>query len=267
MIAFRIPLQLAWAIATPLLFGVVRLVQGGFAPDFRVPVALDVSFALILGGVMLTLGWVFRSVAANVDETRARAVASYARAAAADAFEEERIAVAGLMHDSVLAALIAAERASTPRERDLAVGMAREALTRLANAEGGGEEGSDEPVSRDSIADGVERAAHDLGVDLAVLRVGDRRQARRARTRGPGPGARRDAGRRERGAARGRGRPRRIGLRRRRHGRRVQVRDDGPGVDMETSRRTASASAHRSSPGWRPSAGSPTSSRPAPARS
>ena len=29
VIAFRIPLQLAWAIATPLLFGVVRLVQGG----------------------------------------------------------------------------------------------------------------------------------------------------------------------------------------------------------------------------------------------
>ena len=75
------------------------------------------------------------------------------------------------MHDSVLAALIAAERASTPRERDLAVGMAREALTRLANAEGGGEEGSDEPVSRAHIADEVERAAHDLGVDLVVART------------------------------------------------------------------------------------------------
>ncbi|MGC5222298.1 hypothetical protein ACPW96_06805 [Micromonospora sp. DT81.3] len=171
VVAFRVPLQLLWALVTPLLFGVVRLMQGGFAADFWAPVGLDVSFALILGGVLLTLGWVFRSVAANVDETRARAVASYARAAAADASEEERIAVAGLMHDSVLAALIAAERASTPRERDLAVGMAREALTRLANAEGGGEEGSDEPVSRESIADGIRRAAHDLGVDLAVVRT------------------------------------------------------------------------------------------------
>ena len=79
--------------------------------DFWVAVGLDVSFALILGGVILTLGWLFRSVAANVDETRARAVASYARAAAADAAEQERVAVAALMHDSVLAALIAAERA------------------------------------------------------------------------------------------------------------------------------------------------------------
>ncbi|HWI32579.1 MAG TPA: ATP-binding protein [Microbacterium sp.] len=171
VIAFRMPLQLTWLFVTPLLFGVVRLIQTGFAQDFWFPLGLDVSFALILGGVLLTLGWVFRSVAANVDETRARAVASYARAAAADAAEQERIAVAGLMHDSVLAALIAAERASSPRERDLAVAMAREALTRLANAESGGEEGSDEPIARAQIADSVEAGARDLGVGVAVARI------------------------------------------------------------------------------------------------
>ncbi|HEX5857768.1 MAG TPA: ATP-binding protein [Microbacterium sp.] len=234
VIAFRIPLQLAWAVATPLLFGVVRLVQGGFQADFWVPVALDVSFALILGGVILTLGWVFRSVAANVDETRARAVASYARAAAADAFEEERIAVAGLMHDSVLAALIAAERASTPRERDLAVGMAREALTRLANAEGGGEEGSDEPVSREHIADEVERAAHDLGVEVAVARTGiaDRpivpgRVARAlvlAATQAIANAVQHAGGVGLAVSVCGTGET----------GVRLEVRDDGPGVDMES---------------------------------
>ena len=98
----------------------------------------------------------FRSVAANVDETRARAVASYAQAAAADAAEQERVAVAALMHDSVLAALIAAERAETPRERTLAVAMAREALTRLANTEQDAGEGSDEPVGVDVVADEIE---------------------------------------------------------------------------------------------------------------
>jgi hypothetical protein len=41
-------------------------------------------------------------------------VSSYAAAAEADAAETERVAVAALMHDSVLAALIAAERAATP---------------------------------------------------------------------------------------------------------------------------------------------------------
>lgn len=172
VLAFPFPLQIVWTILAPLLFGLVRLIQGDFAPQqLWFAVSLDVSFALILGGVILTLGWVFRSVAANVDETRARAVASYAQAAAADAAEQERLAVAALMHDSVLAALIAAERADTPRARTLAVAMAREALTRLANTEQDAHEGPDEPRDAHSIADDIDDAARELGVELTVDRV------------------------------------------------------------------------------------------------
>jgi signal transduction histidine kinase len=137
------------------------------------------------------------------------------------------------MHDSVLAALIAAERASTPREQDLAVGMAREALTRLANAEGGGEEGSDAPVSRASIADGIERAAHDLGVELGVARTGlddapvvPGRVARAivlAATQAVANAVQHAGGVGLAASAEG------IAA----TGIRVQVRDDGPGVDME----------------------------------
>lgn len=170
VLAFALPLQIVWTALCPVLFGLVRLIQGGFAPDFWFAVGLDVSFALILGGVILTLGWVFRSVAANVDETRARAVASYAQAAAADAAERERVAVAALMHDSVLAALIAAERAETPRERMLAAGMAREALTRLANTDQDAGEGSDEPVDSEGVADEIQNAIRELDVDLVVER-------------------------------------------------------------------------------------------------
>lgn len=170
VVAFPLLLQMAWTLAIPLMFGVVRLVQANFAPEFVLPVVLDVSFACILGSVLVTLGWMYRSVAANVDETRARAVSSYASAAAADATESERVAVAALMHDSVLGALLAAERATTPRERTLAVSMAREALTRLANAEKDALEGSDEPVDATRLADDIESAAHELGVDLAVQR-------------------------------------------------------------------------------------------------
>lgn len=170
VLAFPLFLQVAWTALIPLMFGVVRLIQADFARDYWYSVTLDVSFALILGGMLTTLGWVFRSVAANVDETRARAVESYAAAASADAAEQERIAVAALMHDSVLAALIAAERAQTPRERTLAVAMAREALTRLANTEQGSEEGSDEPRDAASLADDIERAALELGVRLNVER-------------------------------------------------------------------------------------------------
>ena len=171
VLAFPLPLQIAWTILAPLLFGLVRLIQSGFATEFWIPVGLDVSFALILGGVILALGWLFRSVAANVDETRARAVASYAEAAAADAAELERVAVAALMHDSVLAALIASERAETSRERTLAVAMAREALTRLANAERDAGEGSDEPRDAASIADDIEHDASDLGVEIVARRA------------------------------------------------------------------------------------------------
>ena len=170
VLAFPLALQIVWTTVAPLLYGVVRLIQGGFDEKLFYTVMLDVSFALILGGVLLTLGWVLRSVAVGVDETRARAVDSYSRAAAADAAEQERIAVAALMHDSVLAALIAAERADTPRGRTLAVAMAREALTRLANTEQDSGEGSDEPKRADTVADELEAGAREVGVSVVVAR-------------------------------------------------------------------------------------------------
>lgn len=170
VLAFSLPLQIVWTLLAPLLFGLVRLLQGGFEPEVWYAVLIDVSFALILGGVLLSLGWVLRSIAVGVDEARANAVDSYARAAAANAAEQERVAVAALMHDSVLAALIAAERADTPRARTLAVAMAREALTRLANAENDAREGSDAPRSATGMAEDVEVASRELGVTLSVTR-------------------------------------------------------------------------------------------------
>lgn len=170
VLAFAFPLQIVWTVLAPVLFGIVRLIQVDFSSAYLSAVALDVSFALILGGVILTLGWLFRSVAVNVDETRAKAVASYTKAAAADAAEQERVAVAALMHDSVLAALIAAERASTPRERTLAATMAREALTRLANTEQDAHEGTDEPWDAATLAGSIADAALELGVDIDVQR-------------------------------------------------------------------------------------------------
>jgi signal transduction histidine kinase len=155
--------QVAWTLMVPMFFGSVRILQTDAAAALWIPLVLDVSFALILGMMLITLGRVFRRIAADVDDARTKAVASYARAAAANAAEEERIAVAALMHDSVLAALIASERADTERERTLAVAMAREALTRFANTEQGAEEGSDEPTDARALADAVERAAENLG--------------------------------------------------------------------------------------------------------
>lgn len=169
MLAFPLWLQFSWAVCLPFVYGYVRLVEGEFSNDFWVTTAFDVSFTLILGIVIISLGWMFRSVAAGVDEARARAVSSYSAAAAAAAAEEERAAMSALMHDSVLAALIAAERAEGDRAQDLAVGMAREALTRLANTEAAvAEEGSDEPVGAAQIVIELRRALSELGADAIV---------------------------------------------------------------------------------------------------
>lgn len=169
MLAFPVRVQFIWVLGVPLVYGYVRLVEGEFTATFWTTTAFDVSFTLILGIVIVSLGWMFRSVAAGVDEARGRAVASYAAAAATAAAEEERVAMAALMHDSVLAALIAAERADTDRARDLAVAMAREALTRLANTEAAvAQEGSDEPVGIAQIVIELRRALSETGADAVV---------------------------------------------------------------------------------------------------
>lgn len=169
VLAFPLRLQLIWAFGVPLVYGCVRMIEGEFTARFWTTTAFDVSFTIILGLVIVALGWMFRSVAAGVDEARGQAVASYAAAAATAAAEEERVAMAALMHDSVLAALIAAERADSARARDLAVAMAREALTRLANTEAVvAQEGSDEPVGTAQIIAELRRALSESGADASV---------------------------------------------------------------------------------------------------
>ncbi|VXB16473.1 conserved membrane hypothetical protein [Microbacterium sp. 8M] len=172
VVAFPLGVQVAWALIGPFLYGTVRLLQGEFRSDFWVVTAFDVSFTLILGLVLVALGWMFRSVANGVDDARGRAVALYTAAAAAEAAEHERVAVAALMHDSVLAALIAAERAETDRARALAVDMAREALTRLANAEAPAQEGSEEPVQIELLVEDLRVAVRQMGLSIEVEHFG-----------------------------------------------------------------------------------------------
>lgn len=168
VIAFRMPLQIAWAVLVPVLYAVARLLQLDADAASTAAVILDAVFAMILAGVVIALGCILRTVALGIDRARRDAVDSYAAAAAADAVETERIAVAALMHDSVLAALIAAERAETPREEALAAAMAREALTRLANADHDSGEGPDDPVAPAGVAAGIQAAARELGAALTV---------------------------------------------------------------------------------------------------
>lgn len=169
MLAFPMRIQVLWALGLPLVYGYVRLVEGGFRGSYWTTTAFDVSFTIILGFVIVSLGWMFRAVAVGVDSARGSAVASYTSVAAGVAAEQERVAMAALMHDSVLAALIAAERADSDRARDLAVAMAREALTRLANTEAViAQEGSDDPIGTALIVAELRRALSERGADAIV---------------------------------------------------------------------------------------------------
>ncbi len=168
VIAFPFPLQLAWTIATPVLYGIVRVVQGGFRFEYLLAAVFEVPYSLILGGLLMTLVTIFRRMASGVDRERARTVAAYAQAAEAQAAQEERVAVSALMHDSVLAALIAAERADGPRARSLAMSMAREALEGLADT-GTPSGGIDpQPATMKSLARGIQASLADLGLRLKV---------------------------------------------------------------------------------------------------
>lgn len=166
---FPLPFQIVWAFLLPVLYGAMRLMLLGVHPATVLDVALDSAFAVILASVLIVIGWILRSLAASIDAGREGAVRSFAQAAAADAVEKERVAVAALMHDSVLAALIAAERADTERERALAVSMAREALTRLANVDQDAGEGPDAPVSAAVIAIELAESVRRLHPDAVVV--------------------------------------------------------------------------------------------------
>lgn len=160
VLAFPMPLQITWAILVPIGYGVLRVLVGAAEVDNGWALIIaDVSFAVIFAFVLLMLGWMFRSVAAAVDDARAAALTSYAVAAEAEATERERLEMAALMHDSVLSALIAAARADTPRQRELAVMMAREALTGLADAESENASSTDDAISTAQIVLDIEDAA------------------------------------------------------------------------------------------------------------
>ena len=173
VVAFPLPIAVAWTIAIPVGFAAVRIIQGGGTRDIWIGSIADTSFSIIFGFVLLILIWMFRSVADDVDAERERALSSYGRATAQEATEQERVEMAALMHDSVLSALIAASRAESPRERELSVMMTRDALTGLANAESDAVDVSDAPVSARVVAAEISDAVRGLGAEVVVPDPGD----------------------------------------------------------------------------------------------
>lgn len=173
VLVMSLPWQVAFTIGLPLLFFVARMLQVDFAQPYLAANAFDLSFGLCLGTILLILVRTLRATGHRVDEARGTALAEYTQAAATEAAESERISMAALMHDSVMAALISAARATTDRERALTVGMAREALTGLADAESDERMALGRPISARLIAQDLRNAAHDFGVDVVIATPAD----------------------------------------------------------------------------------------------
>ncbi|MBG6239520.1 signal transduction histidine kinase [Mycetocola sp. CAN_C7] len=130
--AVRPWLATTYIVITPAVYGVARVIDGdGFFTHLDIAVQ-DALYGSMIGLVIMVLITMFRRAARTVDEARSAAFTRYDEAVRQHALEAERIEVDALVHDTVLASLQAADRASTPEQARATVAMASDAISRLA---------------------------------------------------------------------------------------------------------------------------------------
>lgn len=132
--AFNVWLAAGYTVLAPVVYGVIRITPSGgsAAPQLA---ALDVVYAIILGGAVLVLMTVLRSAASAVDLAQSTALDRYAHAVRQHATEVERVQVDSIVHDSVLTTFLSAARAYTPDSQRLTATMAGNAIGHLSDAE------------------------------------------------------------------------------------------------------------------------------------
>ncbi|MET0715684.1 MAG: ATP-binding protein [Mycetocola sp.] len=130
--AVRPWLATVYIVVTPAVYGFARVLDTNGAIEHLDIAVQDALYGTMIGLVIVVLITTFRRAARAVDEARSAAFARYDEAVRQHALEAERIEVDGLVHDTVLASLQAAERASTPEQARAAVAMASDAISRLA---------------------------------------------------------------------------------------------------------------------------------------
>ncbi|MGG7463976.1 MULTISPECIES: sensor histidine kinase [unclassified Plantibacter] len=158
-----IPLRAAilYTLLTSLIYGINRIVDADFVqPSWEIG-ALDASYAMIISGLIVVLVSLFRTLASRVDVARAAALATYDAAVKQHATEVERVEVDSIVHDSVLASLLAADRAASPESEALAVGMARVAIEQL--------EGIGAPVTSEDEVTGLADLIERLRVAVSMI--------------------------------------------------------------------------------------------------
>jgi hypothetical protein len=122
-----------YTVVAPVAYGVVRMLPSGGDAGLLLA-SLDVVYAILLGQVVLIIIYMLRQATAAVDVAQSNALRKYAAAVRQHATEVERVQVDAIVHDTVLATLLAAASARGPQEAALAAGMAGDAIARLNDA-------------------------------------------------------------------------------------------------------------------------------------
>jgi signal transduction histidine kinase len=132
-VSFRLWWAMVYTVLAPLVYGVVRVQPAGGGAEPMLGF-LDAFYAILLGQVVLIIITMLRQATAAVDRAQTNALSTYAAAVRQHATDVERVQVDSIVHDSVLAALLSAAAANTPKAAELASTMAQDAITRLTEA-------------------------------------------------------------------------------------------------------------------------------------
>jgi two-component sensor histidine kinase len=169
--AMEVRFAVLYTVLTPLLYGVVRAATND-PGEWEVGV-FDASYGLIIGLVVLVVGVTFRRAARRVDVARDTALARYDEAVHLHALEAERVEVDAIVHDSVLAALQAADRAASPAQYRAAAALAVKALAHFRDA-GLAPAEHDTVVSAKELAAALASSAASMERHIDVTSLGSR---------------------------------------------------------------------------------------------
>jgi signal transduction histidine kinase len=132
-VSFPLWWAMTYTLLAPIAYGVVRVLPAGGGADPLLG-GLDALYAILLGQVVLIIITMLRQATSAVDTAQTNALQTYSEAVRQHATEVERVQVDAIVHDSVLAALLSAAAAGSPKSAELAAGMARDAIVQLNEA-------------------------------------------------------------------------------------------------------------------------------------
>jgi len=130
---------------------------------------LDSGYAFVIGIAIVFIVGLLRRSAAGVDAAERAAVVRYAAATREHAIEVERMNVDALLHDSVLAALLAGSRASAPREHQYAAALARTAHDVISTNSGAARS---ERVPLSEMSARLSAICRELGIEADIVAEG-----------------------------------------------------------------------------------------------